>query len=174
VNRQHDRIEVALEETAAIRSPLFDAIPHRQCSRSIHDGHPAFVRELKAWMRFNGADAARAGDGLFSRSTGNPAVPRWLGNMLLGTLLTPRSENKKCAAQLRSSAGVAVLVSAVNDRAHWIEQAAVMSASPCRRPRLADPIWWCDSAGGPRCRGRCVGRWNTFWSDPHARAAHLL
>jgi hypothetical protein len=84
-------------------------------------GDPTFVRELKAWIRFNEAEAIRTGDGLFSRATGNPAVPRWLGSLLLGALLTPKSENDKCAKQLRSSAGVVVFVSDRNDRQHWIE-----------------------------------------------------
>jgi len=29
-------------------------------------------------VRFNGADAVRTGDGLFSATTGNPAIPTWL------------------------------------------------------------------------------------------------
>ncbi|OYU81699.1 MAG: Tat pathway signal protein, partial [Burkholderiales bacterium PBB5] len=36
---------------------------------------PAFVKELKSWVRFNGPDAVRTGDGLFSVCTGNPEVP---------------------------------------------------------------------------------------------------
>jgi hypothetical protein len=36
-------------------------------------------------------------------------------------LLTPKSENDKCAKQLRSSAGVIVFVSGANDRQQWIE-----------------------------------------------------
>ena len=163
-----DSIDTTLEDTAPVRSPLFEAIPSRQCSRSIYDGHPlnatelralddaaqgagvhamvmtdspqietvleyvargntaqlndpAFVKELKAWIRFNEAEAVRARDGLFSRTTGSPSVPRWLGTRLLGMLLTPKSENDKCAKQLRSSAGVMVFVSDANDRPHWIE-----------------------------------------------------
>jgi len=163
-----DRVEVALKETRAVRSPLFDAIPLRQCSRSVYDGQalpvpelrlleqaghgsgvdvivltdkprietileyvvrgneaqigdPAFVRELRDWIRFNEGDAVRTRDGLFSRSTGNPSVPRWLGRSLLRSLLTPKSENEKAATQLRSSAGVAVFVSHTSDRTHWIE-----------------------------------------------------
>lgn len=79
------------------------------------------MRELKSWIRFNGADAVRTGDGLFSRATGNPAVPRWLGSLLLGAVLTPKSENDKCAKQLRSSPGVAVFLSDTNDPRHWVE-----------------------------------------------------
>jgi hypothetical protein len=81
----------------------------------------AFVDELKTWIRFNEAEAVRTRDGLFSRTTGNPTIPRWLGTRLLGTLLTPKSENDKCAKQLRSSAGVVVFVSDANERRHWIE-----------------------------------------------------
>jgi hypothetical protein len=165
---REDSIDVAFNETTPVRSPLFEAIPVRQCSRSIYDGHaltvaelralndvahgdgvhavvmtgrpeletvleyvmrgnaaqigdPAFVAELEAWIRFSEAEAVQTGDGLFSRATGNPAVPRWLGTRLLGALLTPKSENDKCAKQLRSSAGVIVFVSDANDRRHWIE-----------------------------------------------------
>jgi hypothetical protein len=42
----------------------------------------AFVQELKEWVRFNGAHAARTGDGLFSGSSGNPSVPIWLGKRM--------------------------------------------------------------------------------------------
>ena len=39
----------------------------------------AFVRELKAWLRFSPREAILTGDGLFSASSGNPALPAWLG-----------------------------------------------------------------------------------------------
>ncbi len=35
----------------------------------------AFVKELKSWIRFNGADAVRKADGLYSVSSGNPSIP---------------------------------------------------------------------------------------------------
>lgn len=82
---------------------------------------PAFVRELKAWIRFNGGDAARLGDGLFAGASGNPAAPAWLGSLLFDALFTERAENDKYARQVRSAAGIAVFVSARDDRAHWIE-----------------------------------------------------
>lgn len=168
VRIHEDAIDVAFDDTTPVRSALFEAIPVRQCSRSIYDGRPltatelraleeaargdgvhaivltappqietvldyvtrgntaqigapAFITELKTWIRFSEAEAMRTGDGLFSRTTGNPAVPRWLGTRLLGALLTPKSENDKCAKQLRSSAGVIVFVSGANGRRHWIE-----------------------------------------------------
>ena len=81
----------------------------------------AFVSELRAWIRFNGADAVRLGDGLFSRSSGNPEVPAWLGGLMFGFFFTPKAENEKYVRHLRSSAGVAVFAGAKEDKAHWIE-----------------------------------------------------
>ena len=82
---------------------------------------PAFVEELKHWIRFGESEAVHSGDGLFSRSTGNPALPRWLGGVLFGMLFTPKNENGKIARQVRSSAGIAVFVSDADDPPHWLE-----------------------------------------------------
>ena len=82
---------------------------------------PAFVKELKSWIRFNGADAVRTRDGLFSVSSGNPAIPAWLGDLAFGWFFTARSENQKYVRQIRSSAGLAVFVGQAADKAHWVE-----------------------------------------------------
>ncbi|WP_254274991.1 Tat pathway signal protein [Halomonas sp. 3H] len=82
---------------------------------------PAFRRELAAWIRFNDAEAVEKGDGLSGRATGNPQAPRWLGKLLMRAMLRPKAENAKVARQVRSSAGLAVFVSAKDDRAHWVE-----------------------------------------------------
>lgn len=83
--------------------------------------NPAFRREFEAWIRFNDAEAVEKGDGLSGRATGNPQAPRWLGKYLMRAMLRPKAENAKLARQVRSSAGLAVFVSAVDDRAHWVE-----------------------------------------------------
>lgn len=165
-------IRVALEPTQAVVSPLFKAIPARQCTRAEFDGKPlsteelkllkqagkgdgvqlilltekaamekvleyvvqgnsaqmndpAFVAELKQWIRFGSAEAVQAGDGLYSASSGNPSLPRWLGSMLFSMFFTPDSENDKYAKHIRSSAGIAVFVSQADEKtaqpAHWIE-----------------------------------------------------
>jgi hypothetical protein len=82
---------------------------------------PAFVDELKAWIRFGTDEAARTGDGLFAGATGNPALPRWLGSRMMGLFYTPKSENERYARQIRNSAGIAVFVSDASDKAHWVE-----------------------------------------------------
>ncbi len=71
---------------------------------------PAFVRELKSWIRFNGTEAVRTRDGLFGASSGRPSIPTWLGELAFGWFYTPKGENDKYVRQLRSSAGIAVFV----------------------------------------------------------------
>lgn len=161
-------INIALLPTKPIESPLFKAIPHRQCTRAEYDSKPlsaeelkllalagtgngvqvllhtkkqamenileyvvagnsaqmhdpAFMAELKSWIRFNSQDAVRTGDGLYSAASGNPSLPKWLGGTLFDLFFNARSENDQYAKQLRSSAGVAIFVSNANDRAHWLE-----------------------------------------------------
>jgi hypothetical protein len=163
-----DAVRVTLEPTQAQTTPLFTAIPLRQCTRGDYDGKPlaseelallqragssdtvrllllterhameqtldyvmqgntaqladaAFVKELKAWIRFNGADAARTRDGLYSVTTGNPNIPSWIGDLAFRWLLTAKGENEKYARQVRSSAGIAVFVGQAADKAHWVE-----------------------------------------------------
>jgi len=80
---------------------------------------PAFIRELKSWLRFSPQKALRTGDGLYSATSGNPALPEWLGPIMFDMAFTSKSENDKYANQIRSSAGLAVFVGARNDREHW-------------------------------------------------------
>lgn len=80
----------------------------------------AFVRELKSWLRFNPRQAQRTGDGLYSAASGNPALPDWLGPLAFDWLATPRSQNDSYAAQIRSSAGLAVFFGARADPGHWV------------------------------------------------------
>ncbi len=161
-------VRIALEPAPAIVTPLFEAIPYRQCTRAEYDGqplsaaeiqlletagtgngvrvqmlttpnaiatvldyvvqgntaqmnNPAFMRELKSWIRFNDQEASRTGDGLSGRTTGNPSIPRWLGNLFSKLLFQAKAENDKNIRYIRSSAGIAVFVSNVDDKAHWVE-----------------------------------------------------
>lgn len=161
-------ITVHLEATRASVTPLFQAIPKRQCTRGDYDGkpisndelrlleragtgngvrvmlltgraamekvlayvvagntaqmdNPAFVAELKEWIRFSAGEAESTGDGLFAATTGNPTMPRWLASRAMGLFYTPKSENDRYARQIRNSAGIAVFASDASDKAHWIE-----------------------------------------------------
>lgn len=81
---------------------------------------PAFMRELRSWLRFNPRQAAETGDGLYSVASGNPAMPSWLGPRAFDWFVTAKSENDKYAAQMRSSSGVAVFVAAKEERENWV------------------------------------------------------
>lgn len=81
---------------------------------------PAFMRELKQWLRFNPRSAMRTGDGLFSAASGNPMLPDALGSLALDQFFTAEAENDKYARHVQSSAGIAVFVADREDKAHWI------------------------------------------------------
>jgi nitroreductase len=83
-------------------------------------GDPAFVRELKSWLRFSPRRALVMGDGLYGPTSGSPALPEWLGPRFFDLFVTAKSENDTYASQLRSSAGIAVFIGAQADPEHWV------------------------------------------------------
>lgn len=88
---------------------------------SVQRNDAAFVRELKAWLRFNPHQALATSDGMYSAVVGSPALPDWLGPYAFDALDTVSSENDSYARQLQSSAGLAVFVGAGEDRAQWVQ-----------------------------------------------------
>src|SRR5450631_4662146 len=68
------------------------------------------------WIRFSDAEAVAKRDGLFSRASGSPSVPRWLAAPLFKLLFTPKDDNEKYSKFIRSSAGIAVFVSDASDK----------------------------------------------------------
>lgn len=80
---------------------------------------PAFVRELKSWIRYSPRQAMTRGDGLFSVVSGSPALPEWLGPTLFNATFKPKAENDKYAGHIRSSSGLAVFVGEREDPDHW-------------------------------------------------------
>tara|TARA_R110002110_G_scaffold156119_2_gene351057 strand:- start:47 stop:1132 length:1086 start_codon:yes stop_codon:yes gene_type:complete len=82
---------------------------------------PAFVAELRNWLRFSPDKAVEMGDGLFSASSGNPVVPEWIGGRLFESFFTKDAENAKYRDHIRSSAGVAVFIGDKADPLHWIK-----------------------------------------------------
>ncbi len=82
---------------------------------------PAFVAELREWLRFSPDKAVAIGDGLFSACSGNPIAPEWVGGHLFNAFFTKDAENTKYRDHIRSSAGVAVFIGDRADPLHWIE-----------------------------------------------------
>jgi nitroreductase len=81
---------------------------------------PLFVHELRDWIRFNPEQALAANDGLFSKCSGSPTIPTWIGKRFFGMVFKKDAEDKKYAAQMRSSAGVAVFIGDKADKDHWV------------------------------------------------------
>jgi hypothetical protein len=81
---------------------------------------PAFMRELKDWIRFSRTAAMARGDGLFAPASGNPALPSPLGRLAFDLFFDAGAENDKYARQIESSSGLAVFLGARADPAHWI------------------------------------------------------
>lgn len=81
---------------------------------------PAFMAELKAWIRFDDRMALAHRDGLTSRASGNPSLPAWLARLLLPLVMTEKGEAAKINRQIRSSAGIAEFAATSDDRAGWI------------------------------------------------------
>jgi hypothetical protein len=166
-----DFIHIRLTADTPQSSPLFDAIPLRQNTRSEYDGQPiqsadldqvqalplepgvalhfvtnaadletlleyvnqgnlsqyadkAFVDELIYWLRFNKKEALAALDGLYSRASGNPQVPRWLGRMFVAGA-KPQRQADADARKLRSSPGAVVVASGSDDKTTWVRTGQV-------------------------------------------------
>jgi hypothetical protein len=81
---------------------------------------PAFMTELKQWLRFNPRSAMASGDGLLSSASGNPSVPTFLGRLAFETFFDARTEGDKYARHIDSSAGVAVFTGDRDDPEHWV------------------------------------------------------
>lgn len=71
-------------------------------------GDPAFVVELRAWLRFNPREALARGDGLFAPATGAPVVPDMLGRLAFGLTATAGRETDRIVRQMTSTPLAAV------------------------------------------------------------------
>lgn len=81
---------------------------------------PAFRRELMAWIRFDDKEALARRDGLFTRTTGNPGLPRWMGSPMFDRLFTVKGSADKIAGQMAHTSGAAVFCGPSDDPAGWV------------------------------------------------------
>lgn len=94
----------------------------------IQMGDPAFVAELRDWIRFSPRAALARGDGLYGASSGNPTLPDAIGRRLFERVFTVDAETDKYARHLDSAAGVAVFLAERDDPAHW-----ALAGAACQR-----------------------------------------
>jgi hypothetical protein len=114
-------IEVEFVERVADRRTVADLV---RAGNRAQFADSRFRAELLAWIRFNKREALQTRDGLYTRSSGNPDVPRWLGTLVVsGT--TPDRAADTDDRNLRSSPGILVIASATDDRAAWVRAGRV-------------------------------------------------
>jgi len=139
-----DGVSLALftdaRDVARIRDFVLDA-------NSMQMDDEAFVEELRDWLRFNAADAMATGDGLFTGASGNPILPGWVGRTIFPHVFTKDSENARYAAQLDSSAGVAVFTADTQNPEGWVQVgrcfqrvALMLTARGIRHAHVNQPI----------------------------------
>lgn len=84
----------------------------------------AFVDELITWLRFNRKEAFGSLDGLYTRSSGNPEIPRLIGQVFVaGT--DPQQQADTDVRKLRSSPHALVITSAAEDKSTWVRTGQV-------------------------------------------------
>jgi hypothetical protein len=125
---EHLRLLEAVGSGDGVRMLLFterqqreDILSYLVAGNSAQMDDVAFIEELKSWIRFSYGKALSTRDGLFSKSSGNPVLPGWIGRLIFSQVFTKDAENRKYESQIRSSAGVAVFVSEKNEPAYWAE-----------------------------------------------------
>ena len=121
---------VELERRAAMPGVSLALVTDRARMKQVRDlvvagngdqmNDPAFMHELKQWIRFNPRNAMASGDGLFSAASGSPMLPTSLGRIAFDRLFSVAEENRKYARQIDSSAGVAIFFGERPDHDHWI------------------------------------------------------
>ncbi len=82
---------------------------------------PAKLAELRRWTRFDDASALSTLDGLAPGPAGRAALPPVLGGALFDLLAASDRQTDQLVTRVRSSAGLLAFVTAVDDRAHWVE-----------------------------------------------------
>ncbi|MBT8475156.1 MAG: Tat pathway signal protein [Alphaproteobacteria bacterium] len=115
---REDGVSVRFLTDAADRDAILDFVV---AGNSAQMDDPAFVQELRHWLRFSPTSAVNRGDGLFSACSGNPVLPDWIGGRLFEAFFKKEAENQKYSDQIRSSAGVAVFLGERDDLEHWIK-----------------------------------------------------
>src|SRR5262245_25338114 len=84
----------------------------------------AYLAELIQWLRFNKREAVAQLDGLYTRSFGNPEIPRWLGQLFVART-NPQQQADADAKKVRSSPGAVVVASESDDKTSWVRTGQV-------------------------------------------------
>jgi len=113
-----DGVSMTLITDAKQRSDVLDFVVE---GNSAQMDDPAFVNELKRWIRFNPGHALKTRDGLYGPCSGSDtSVPAWIGRPMFGQFFEKDAENEKYVQHVKSSSGIAVFIGDRSDRDHWV------------------------------------------------------
>ena len=103
-------------------SKMYEAL-----SRYIYKGNEiqmqnkAFKNELISWIRFNKKHVEQTQNGLTNEVMGTPAVPPFLGKLIVSAVLNPKNQNKTDEKHLASSSHLVLFTTENNTPNEWIE-----------------------------------------------------
>lgn len=79
-----------------------------------------FVNELTGWFRYSKKEAEKTKDGLWSSTMGLPNMGRLIGNFVMKSFVSAKSEAKRIQDILEHTQGLAIFISDKDDVASWI------------------------------------------------------
>lgn len=107
---------------AQIGSPLADTLTQYIAKgNEIQMSDKAFREELLSWMRFNGNQVKKKGDGLSNKVFGNPSLPGVIAKPIVRQFLKPDTQNKGDMKKLASSSHLVLFTTKHNTVEEWIE-----------------------------------------------------
>ena len=113
---------------------------------------PAFVEELKGWIRFGSDEAVKTGGGLYSATSGNPSVPRWIGSPSLACSLSRKVRTTSTPNNCAALPGLRFLSLKSTTKLTGLWRGAAMNGSPCKLPPWAFATRWSTSRWkSPKC-----------------------
>ncbi len=81
----------------------------------------AFKKELISWIRFNKKHVEQTQNGLTNEVMGTPAIPPFLGKLIVNAVLTSKNQNKTDEKHLASSSHLVLFTTENNTPNEWIE-----------------------------------------------------
>jgi hypothetical protein len=82
--------------------------------------NPAYMDELKFWIRFSKAEAEEKMDGLYSAASGNPESPRWLGKLFMNLFFSYEDQIKNDTEQIHSSSALFLITTKGDGISDWL------------------------------------------------------
>jgi hypothetical protein len=107
---------------AEIDSPLADTLTQYIArGNEMQMSDKAFREELLSWMRFNGNQVKKMGDGLSNKALGTPSLPGVIAKPIVRQFLKPDTQNKGDMKKIASSSHLVLFTTKHNTTKEWID-----------------------------------------------------